>query len=62
MLELAEFKITVGLSDDRSWTDDQIELMIEYMILNGIDEDTIRVVLKKWVMDDDIIINVEQVL
>jgi hypothetical protein len=60
MIELAEFKITVGLSEDRSWTNRQIDLMIEYLIINGLDEVIIKERLDGWIMDDDVIIEVEQ--
>ena len=60
MIELAEFKITVSLSDDYDWSDTRIEMMIDYMIANGLDEDTIKDRIDGWLMDDDIIIEVEQ--
>lgn len=60
MIELAEFKITVSLSDDYDWSDTRIELMIDYMIANGLDEDTIKERIDGWLMDDDIIVKVEQ--
>jgi len=60
MIELAEFKITVSLSDDYDWSDARIEMMIDYMIANGLDEDTIKDRIDGWLMDDDIIVKVEQ--
>ena len=60
MHTLAEFTIKVGLTEDRSWSDRQIDLMIEYMILNGLHEVTIKERLDAWMMDDSIIIEVEQ--
>jgi len=61
-MKLAEFKITVGLSEDYNWSDERIELMIEYMIINGLDADVIKDELDSWMMDDDIIIEVEQTI
>jgi hypothetical protein len=61
MIGLAEFKITVSLSDDYTWSDARIEMMIDYMIANGVDEDTIKALIDAWLMDDDIIVKVEQI-